>query len=381
MKSLLIVLLPWIILLAGCGPFSSKARPQPEIFITALWNVQTMFDAQEDGTEYADFRESVGWTAEKYAARLTTISGAILQMLKEEIPAGQASKTQAPDLIALTEVENAGVLEDLVGALSKQGYYWAAFANVGGAPLGLGFISRLPLLDIKAHSITIEKDTTPRPVLELRLLVREKPLVFLLCHWKSKVGGDDATEAQRRASARVVQRRLTELRESEGETPVIVLGDFNENHDDFYRRFNTNASASMLYALLPDDPEAAALAASAPGFLGFPAMTDFLVLSGEKPPEASYFPQEIPALYSPWEREILDGSYYFRDTWESIDNFLLSDKLFMGSGWSFEDCRVLNKAPFVTSRGEPNSYSPRSGRGLSDHLPLLLYLRYLPDDV
>jgi endonuclease/exonuclease/phosphatase family metal-dependent hydrolase len=270
-----------------------------------------------------------------------------------------------PDLIGFVELENSGVLEDLAGsALSKHGYLWTAFANLPGMSLGIGFFFFFPITEARAHSITIGKETAPRPVLELRVEPRGKPLVFLLCHWKSKLGKD--TEALRRASARVVQRRLREINQTETDTPVIVMGDLNENHDEYYR-----CSGAVLSALLPDDPDAAALASKEAEAFG-----SFIVLSGEKPPRASFFPEELPALYSPWDREMDSGSYYYRDDWETIDHFLLSDALFSGSFWDFAGCQVLNFAPFTKASGAPDSYVPRNGRGLSDHLPLLLSLSF-----
>ncbi|MCL2130601.1 MAG: endonuclease/exonuclease/phosphatase family protein [Treponema sp.] len=190
------------------------------------------------------------------------------------------------------------------------------------------------------------------------------PLVFLLCHWKSKLGGDDATEAQRRASARVVQRRLREINASEPGTPVIVMGDLNENHDEFSRRL-------AFSALLPDDPFAAAMAINAG------ALDDFLVLSGEKPPVASHFQHKVPAFYSPWENELEGGSYYYRGQWETIDHFLLSDSLFNRPGWVYSGCEIINQTPFVKADGIPNAYNPRNGLGLSDHLPIMLHLRHV----
>ena len=353
--------------MAGCVRFhgGSSGAEKPSSFIAAEWNVQALFDGEENGTEYGEFRETTGWSIEKYKARITAISKAIPQMI------GQDS---APDLIGFVELENAGVLEDLAGnELLKYGYGWTAFTNLPGSSLGIGFISRYPLLDVRSHSITVEKKTAPRPVLEVRLEPNGKPLVFLLCHWKSKLGGEDPTEAMRRSSARVVQRRLRELRKSEAETPVIVMGDLNENHDEFYRR-------SVFSALLPDDPDAAEIAlrdhksSELSSVSAWPQ--DFLVLSREKPPVASFFPGDVPPLYSPWETELSGGSFYFRDQWESIDHLLLSEGLFNGQGWNFSDCRVVNTAPFTTASGAPGAYNPKSGRGLSDHLPLLLCLEY-----
>ena len=337
--------------LAGCG---SAQTEKTSVFIAAEWNLQALFDGEENGNEYDEYRESALWTPEKYTARLNAISLAILKMRPEASP---------PDLMGFVEVENAGVLKDLAGALSKYGGYSTAFASLPGSPLGIGFISRFPITETRSHSITVGEDTAPRPVLELRVEPDGKPLVFLLCHWKSKLGGDKATETLRRASAGVVQRRLRELRESEAETPVIIMGDLNENHDEFFRQ-------SYLCALLPDDHDAAELARNAAGH-----SADFLVLSKEKPPRSSCFPEDTPALYSPWYNELSEGSYFYKDQWETIDHLLLSESLFDGSGWEYSGCRVLNNAPFTAANGEPDRYVPRQGRGLSDHLPLLLELK------
>jgi len=357
-KTIKMILLTVIFVLAGCEVFTSNKSREPEQFIAAVWNVQSLFDGAEAGNEYAEFREGAGWTPEKYKARLIAISQAIQKMV-------QPDKGAVPDLIGLVEIENAGVLDDLArGSLSKYSYNWSAFSSIPGLSLGVGILSRYPIKDIKSHSITIGQVTAPRPVLEVRIEPRGEPLVFLLCHWKSKTGND--TEALRRASARIVQRRLRELKEAEETTPVIVMGDLNENHDEYYIE-------STFSALLPDDPNAAALAAKA-GFS--PTRSpDFLVLSGEKPPLSQYM-ENIQPLYSPWGVELNDGSYYYRNKWETIDHFLLSDDLFTGTGWNFSNCYVLNHEPFTTSSGTPYRYIPKSGSGLSDHLPLLLYLRY-----
>jgi endonuclease/exonuclease/phosphatase family metal-dependent hydrolase len=344
-----------------CFSACSTATQEPDTFTAALWNVQTLFDGHETGNEFRDFREAAGWTAEKYAARITAISQAITQM----IPAG----SHPPALIGFNEIENLAVLADLAGgSLARYGYKWAAFSALPGAPFGIGFISRYPITDVRAHSITVERGTAPRPLLEVRVEPRGSPegeaLVFLLSHWKSKLGNE--TEVLRRASARVVQRRLRELRESEPETPVIVMGDLNENHDEFFRQ---SGKGLKFFSLLPDDPAVAELALQLPA-----GERDFLILSAEKPPRSLL--DCIPALYTPWGNEKHGGSYFFRGGWETIDHFLLSDALFKGAGWNFADSLVLNHEPFITSVGAPNSYIPRSGRGLSDHLPLLLFLEY-----
>jgi endonuclease/exonuclease/phosphatase family metal-dependent hydrolase len=322
-------------------------------FTAAVWNLQALFDGEEKGTEYDEYRSSKGWTREKYDARILGISRAVEKLIE----------TGVPDFIGLVEVENSRVLADLAGGgLSKHDYNWTFFGSLPGMSLGAGVLSRHPITGAWVHSVTAGGETAPRPMLEVRIEPAGEPIVFFVCHWKSKVGGEESTEVLRRASARVIRRRLEELRENEPETPVVVMGDLNENYDEFYRRAGTAVSA-----LLPDDPRAAALAAKETG-------GDFLVISGEKPPKTRYFNSAAWVLYTPWIQDLENGSYYYKKNWETIDHVLLNNALFDGSGWDYKGAEVPGRPPFTGAAGYPEPYTPRNGLGLSDHLPLLLYL-------
>jgi endonuclease/exonuclease/phosphatase family metal-dependent hydrolase len=317
--------------------------------------VQALFDGNQSGTEYDEYLNEAGWGEEKFSARMTGIARAISRM------AGGP-----PDVVALEEIENLECLEALAGGeLAKHGYNWTYFAKNRGSSLGVGVLSRIPLTEARSHGIIRDQDAAPRPALELWLCPEDAPLALLICHWKSKLGGDDHTEPLRRASAEIILRRRGEIRSTHPDVPVAVLGDLNENHDEFYRRGGT-----VLSALLPDDPDAAELSA------GYPSgRRDYLVISGEKPPVAANFDSTTPAFYSPWGQELRKGSYYYRNEWETIDHVLLTGQFFDEKGWDFDDCRVLDQEPFVNGRGVPDAYNSRTGNGLSDHLPLMLILK------
>ena len=342
------------LLLCGCDLSNRETRhdlSQKKPLSVMTWNVHNLFDGNEEGTEYPEYRESSGWSREKYSGRLNVITGAIgtLQPL--------------PDLIAFQEIENVGILQDFCASLKE--YKWAYFANNSDAALGLGVISRYPLLETKVHSIYINGSVIPRPVLETGIETSGTVITFFVCHWKSKLGGEDSTEELRRAAARIILRRIRELTEcSYGqEQPVIILGDLNENYDGFYRR-----GRKIVTALLPDEQLSAELA-------GF-SQKDFFIISGNKPPAASFFPDKTVVFYSPWIEELKNGSYYYRDNWETIDHFLLSDQFFTGSGWEYENCVVIDRPPFANTTGLPVSYNARTGTGISDHLPLLVTLKF-----
>jgi len=357
---------------AGCNtPDTEEKIPEKSDSIAIMtWNVQALFDGVDEGTEYDDYRESAGWTPEKYRGRLNIIAGTIGTMERR------------PDIIALQEIESALVVNDLAAVLSAQGYGWTHFAHIPGMSLGVGILSRYSLTGAKSHSVNIDGDIAPRPMLEVRINTvpnaDNASLILFVCHWKSKLGNEETTEYTRRASARIILRRLKELKETDPDLPVIIMGDLNENYDEFYRRNGTAISA-----LLPDDPRAAEFAnlygldGNDPGTAAIIAerQKDFIILSKTKPPETRYFPAGVLTLYSPWAAELQDGSYYYKNDWETIDHFLLSPQLFNGTGWDFESCKVVNSPPFASAKGFPVAYNPRTGSGLSDHLPLLLLLK------
>jgi endonuclease/exonuclease/phosphatase family metal-dependent hydrolase len=351
---------------SGAG---EAAAPEKGMSLNIMtWNLQALFDGTESGTEYDEYTMAADWSEEKYKGRINVISKAI-----QELESG------IPDIIALEEIESDRVLQDLGASLLKEGQMWTHFANNPGNALGLGIISKFPFEGIRVHSINADGNAAARPILEVRIDAGGGHLALFVCHWKSKLGGDDATEPARRASARIILRRLRELAAGEPSLPVIVMGDLNENYDEFYRR-----NGSVISALIPDDPlcmgitgfydldredpAAAALAAD--------LQKDYIILSKNKPPLAYYFPEQALCLYSPWAKELENGSYYYQNAWETIDHFLLSAQLFDGADWEFETALVLNQPPFGSKDGRPTAYNPRTGAGLSDHLPLLLFLRY-----
>jgi len=364
-------------LVSGCSGCNSgveaNAPENPASLAIMTWNVQALFDGTDNGTEYDEYRESAGWTQEKYKGRLNVIAAAI------------GGLERKPDIIALQEIESPMVVLDIAAGLSAYGYGWTYFANIPDMALGVGLLSRFPFAEAKSHSVYIDGEIAPRPMLEVRIAdAADSSLLLFVCHWKSKLGGDDATESARRASARIILRRLRELAETEPDLPVVIMGDLNENHDDFFRR-----GGKVISALIPDDPRAAEFSGLYGIDSGSPRSAatiaemqkDFLILAKNKPPAARYFPSGAITLYSPWFAELQNGSddssgsYYYKNDWETIDHFLLSPQFFSGTGWNFENARILNSPPFTNSKGVPAAYNPRTGSGMSDHLPLLLLLK------
>lgn len=335
---------------SGCDPSpSSDIGGAEDRLVIASWNVQALFDGTESGTEYADYSAAAGWSDGKYRARLEAIGKAAASIVDG-----------GPDVLALLETEHAGIARDLAeGPLSGMGYRWSAHAGAPGAALGMSVLSRRPIAKAVAHGSVEGGAEAPRPMLELRLEADGLPIALFVCHWKSKLGGGAETEALRRTSASALARRAARLAAEEPGLDLLAVGDLNENIDEFER-----VSGAYATALLPDTEEArrASCGATVP-----------LVVTGFRPPVAERVPGAL-ALYTPWHSSSWPGSYRYRGAWETIDHVLAASSLFDGAGWDFGAFSVADGPLFADGSGYPIAYSPRTGAGKSDHLPVVVEL-------
>ncbi|MCA1949750.1 MAG: endonuclease/exonuclease/phosphatase family protein, partial [Treponema sp.] len=139
----------------------------------------------------------------------------------------------------------------------------------------------------------------------------------------------------------------------------LVAGDLNENIDEFDRQ-----GSAMLTALMPAgislDPYPEAAVNPRPCLFVTGSVQELQTLT------------EDPALlYSPWDQSEWQGSYAYQSAWERIDHILLGNTFFDYIGWDYAGFSVLDHAPFVNDAGYPNSFNPRTCKGLSDHLPIV----------
>ena len=358
---------------AATGGAPARGADASPGLTVASWNLQAFFDCEETGNEYEEYRASASWSEARYRTRRERLAEAVGELAEG-----------GPDVLAVQEIENGAILESLAAdELSRFGYRWTAFAGEPGGSLGVGILSRRQLSRVRAHSVVAWGSVAPRPILEATVDQDGAPLVVFVCHWKSKLGGESETEAARRASAAVLARRFAELAQGPDPVDCLALGDLNENHDEFTRRGGNEPTA-----LMPDLPGAAAASVAAAATAAATAAADaaaavpgapnavpaFLVLSGEKPPAAREFPG-CPAVYSPWYDAERGGSYAYRKAWETIDHALMPAALFDGGGWEYASFRVDAAPPFVRADGFPYGYDPRTGTGLSDHLPIVVELK------
>jgi endonuclease/exonuclease/phosphatase family metal-dependent hydrolase len=326
----------------------------------AAYNVKSLFDAIDDGSEFSEFSVAKGkWDEARYKIRLGNVAAAVLASTP------QGGSRPGPDILCLEEIENEAVLEALrSGPLAVARYKYAAIAPAEGGPFSVCALSRVPILSTSCHYATTPAGRAGRDILELDLDVAGRRLVVIVCHWKSKSEGAEVTEEARRESAALVRGLIEERIAADPAAEIVVCGDLNESPDEYVRMGKRYATALMPVVEL--EGEAAGIGASTAS--SRPAR--LLVASTA----AQTVPHEgEPVLYSPWA-ESGGYSYSFRGSRDRIDNFLLSPGLLDASGLSYRSFSVVKADFLVDGEGNPIAWPGSGATGYSDHLPILLVL-------
>ncbi len=358
----LVAILSGLAILAGGCSCSFPGTAGGERITLLSYNVQNLFDDVDNGTEYHEYDPGGGeWGTRLFHRRLLSLARTL-----RSVPDGGA------DIILLQEIENRNVLEQLKEHyLSGGGYHYTGVTDVPDSAINLGCLSRLPIEQVLVHGVNVDGQPAGRPLMELVFTYGGKTLRVLHCHWKSKVGGAEETEVLRRAAAAVAAARMEELSTMPGQDEVLIVGDLNENIDEWER-----IGGAYPIALMP----AAEVAAAAGGVddAGNGSVGGVLAVTGDETfPEGGAAAEGIPVLYSPWIDEASGGkgSYYYDGSWETVDHVLLPETFWNESDFEFEAFKVVREPWLLRENGRPLRWISRMEEGHSDHLPLLLRLR------
>lgn len=294
------------------------------------WNLQTFFDATKDGCEYKEFQKSSDWNSAAYEKRLKRLCQLITQ--------------RDTDIYIFEEIENDAVIYDICNQLTADGHNWkqenfwnySAFTKENGSAIGIGILSRYPLTYVITHSMDIRlhqtKQPSVRPLMEVRVLINQTPLIILANHWKSKSGGEEETEIWRDWQESILANRLIQIKnENNGIMPAILIcGDFNRDAQSFIQ--GTDKNNTVLRGA------------------GFGAQQNISV--------NSLWYTQSGSLYQ------ANGSYWYKNEWEYIDNIMLTGNI------SCSTFSPLAIEPWATAQGIPIPFKLFSSEGWSDHLPL-----------
>lgn len=340
--------------------FAFAQQKKYKIHTVAFYNTENLYDAVDDpSVNDADFLPdgAESWTEEKYKTKLQNIAKVISEI-------GVGENPDMPVIVGLAEIENRGVLEDLVKqqTIVESGYGIIHFESPDRRGIDVGLLyqkkhfkpasyKKVPLVitsgkvteenkeEDKNQSVDISsKRIFTRDILLVSGLLDGEEMHFIVNHWPSRSGGEKKSRPYREAAAVLNKKIVDSLYNINPDARIIMMGDFNDGskEDSFKKILLTNGRKDNIKHL---------------------------------------------ALYNPMEdmEEKGIGSVAYKDAWSIFDQMIVSEPLIRKdfSGYRLWKAGIFKMPYLVQQTGSYKGYPLRNANGevgYSDHFPVYLYL-------
>ena len=222
-----------ILLLLSFRNGFAQEKPAKVVCI-AFYNIENLFDTIDSpDTDDKEFLPSATgkWNRERYHTKLQHLAEVINQIGSEETKDG-------PALAGLAEVENRGVLEELVTTppLASRNYAFVHYESPDKRGIDVALIYQpkfFKVLESKPVPLLIRDnpDFRTRDVLLVHGLLNGESLYVMVTHWPSR-GGDKVSAPLRAAAADLCRTTADSLRKINPVAKILIMGDLNDDPVD-----------------------------------------------------------------------------------------------------------------------------------------------------
>jgi hypothetical protein len=319
------------------------AQSQDTLFL-ASWNLQNLFDTvddpQKNDEEFLPNGE-MQWTKERLDKKLYNLARVIRSM----------NNGAGPDLLGVCEVEHEALLDSMIKKfLSDLDYKTAYIESPDNRGIDNGLIfkaNEFKVLNVQVDTVHISSGWPTRLIMGVNLLTdnNEKITVFVN-HWPSRSGGQIESEPNRIEAAKTLRYALDRIFKIEEDAQIFIIGDFNDDP----------INKSVLETLR-----------------AHPIKCDSLNAEFEVESEGELF----NLSYKTYESGL--GSYKYRNTWNLLDQIIVSGSLINGKEINYicQSFKVYKPNFMVTKSGVyqgapfPTYGGSRYLGGYSDHFPVI----------
>jgi hypothetical protein len=342
------------------------------IHTVAFYNFENFFDTINEPNNDEEWLPSgiQNWTSKKYHQKVHNLARVI-----SEIGTGENTKN-SPTLIGGSEIENQGVLEDLVKdpQLIDKDYGIVHYESPDKRGIDVGLLyqkkhfkpissAAIPLLIYRTSgpedkSKEEEKDKTKedesvngdkitaragervytRDILLVTGLLDGEEINVMVNHWPSRSGGEKKSSPFREAAGALARKIMDSIYKINPNAKIICMGDLNDG------TYNKSVKVALGAKL--------------------------------KKNEVQKF-----GVYNPFEQMARNGNatLFYRDAGDIFDQIMVSETLIHNdySGWEYWKAGIYNKPYMVQTTGQYKGYPLRHSMnevGFSDHFPVYIYL-------
>lgn len=358
-----------IILLAFSSFLGTKAQEKKYIVHTvAFYNFENFFDTINNPNNDDEWIPMglQRWNSKKYNQKLKNLSKVLMQIGTND------QQKNAPTFIGGSEIENRGVLEDLIKEplLINFDYGIVHFDSPDKRGIDVALLYQkkyfkptsfinIPLIIYRGNNIRketkdkeSEEEKTDNDKIEVatnnRIYTRDVLLVtgfldgeeinIIVNHWPSRSGGEKKSSPFREAAGRLDKKIMDSIYKVNPNAKIINMGDLN---DGTYNKSVKEGIGAKL-----------------------------------KKSEVKPF-----GVYNPFEQMAKEGNatLFYRDAGDIFDQIMVSETLIKDDFSSFRYWKagIYNKPFMIQTTGQYKGYPLRHSAnevGFSDHFPVYIYL-------
>ncbi|WP_299225203.1 endonuclease [uncultured Psychroserpens sp.] len=211
-----------------------KQEKKEDLYTVAFYNLENLFDVSDNkrthDNDFLPYSEK-RWTKKRYERKCYKLSEVISKI-------GRNKTKKPPTLIGVAEAENKRVLKDLIATkyLSTYNYGIVHYDSKDERGIDVGFLydkDEFKLETSETFSVYIEKEPGiqdyTRDILLISGLLDNERVHCIVNHWPSRREGVEISSVKRIAAAKKVISIIEDLKKTESQPKIIVLGDFNDN--------------------------------------------------------------------------------------------------------------------------------------------------------
>ena len=207
------------------------------------WNVENLFDIFDDPIKN-DEEFSIGGrknvTQEIYELKIQQ-SAEVLRDLNV-------------DVLGLSEVENAMVLEDLNFAYKERNYKIIHFDSPDERGIDNALLydpNYFKVISSKPIPNTLPSGDKTRDILYVKGEYADELIHLFVNHWPSNYGGREKSIPKRAATAQLLVREISSILSLNPSAEIILVGDFNEDPDEMnVQSLKTIGLSSLMESML-----------------------------------------------------------------------------------------------------------------------------------
>jgi len=208
-------------------------QKKPVQFTAVFYNTENLFDTIDNpATADEDYLPTAAmpWNTGRFNVKIEHISK-VLASVNEPV---------LPDIIGLAEIENHGVLENLIQTnnLKAGAYKIVQFDSPDERGIDVALLYKnksfklLSAVPLKVILPGTKNDKT-RDILYVKGIAFKKTTLHIFVnHWPSRRGGQDESEALRMAAAKVLRHSVDSVLLTNPLANILIMGDFNDNPVD-----------------------------------------------------------------------------------------------------------------------------------------------------